>query len=75
MRSIKPVLLEDINHKLDAVLQGIAPLASVPARLSDLENSMGDVKTELKLIRTTLKIHSSQIDKHEVRVTNLEAAS
>ncbi len=47
-------LLEDINGKLDAILEGQAAMASVPSRLASLETNMATVKFDLKTLKTAV---------------------
>jgi hypothetical protein len=54
------VLLEDINHKLKAILEGVAPLATVPNDLAELKDDMREVRSDIKVIKSVIKDQSKQ---------------
>lgn len=66
------VLLEDINHKFDAIMEGQAAMASVPGDIAQLKSDMIEVKTDIKTMKAVLTGHSSQLNDHETRITTLE---
>ncbi|HEX5448314.1 MAG TPA: hypothetical protein VFW90_03905 [Candidatus Saccharimonadales bacterium] len=62
-------LLEDINGKFDAVLNGLQGIREVMARQEDLE----EVKADIKTIKIAVTDTSTQVQDHERRITHLEA--
>lgn len=61
-------LLEDINHKFDAILEGQQSLANVPRKLDDIDERLGRVESDVKAIKAV-------ITNHEGRIIRLETAS
>jgi hypothetical protein len=76
------ILSEDMNHKLDAILEGIAPLASVPSDIASLKSDVSTIKDDLRVVKAAIKDlsgsdHSkeTQLEDHELRITTLEQAA
>ena len=65
-------LLEAMDSKLDAILEGQASLAEVPRRLDNLERDMFEVKGDLKAIKTAVRDEFKDLKQ---RVTTIEQAS
>ncbi len=55
------ILLKDINHKLDAILEGQAAMAHVPLQIERLQIDMTEVKGDMRVIKIVLKDHSKDI--------------
>lgn len=72
MSDLDNILLEDINHKFDAILEGQAAMAHVPGDVAQLKADMFEVKADVKTIKAVITSHSSQLDDHEDRITKLE---
>ena len=70
------VMLEDINHKLAAIMEGQKAMAGVPSAITRLEDDMTDVKTRLATMQAAMKDEGKEqrtkIDNHEGRLTMLE---
>jgi hypothetical protein len=64
-------LLEDMDRKLDIILEVQAGMSSVPERLTNLEASMDEVKADVKVIKSALK---HQTKEFRTRLTALEPA-
>ena len=62
------ILLEDMNHKLDAILEGQAAMGGVPGDITQLKDDMFEVKGDIKAIKAI-------VINHEGRVTKLEKAT
>jgi peptidoglycan hydrolase CwlO-like protein len=74
-------LLEDINHKLDAIMEGQQAMASLPGDVAQLKEDMSDVKNDLEAIKAVAREHSELLSEHTLsllghdrRLTRLEAA-
>jgi septal ring factor EnvC (AmiA/AmiB activator) len=65
-------LLEEMNDRLKALLEGQQALAMVPSNIARLQTDMTEVKGDIRIIKATLKIHSTDINGHEKRITHLE---
>jgi len=68
------VLLEDINGKFDAVLDGISGIRervdNLPAR-----DEFNDVKDDIRTIKSAVKGTNKRLEDHEKRITKLETAA
>jgi septal ring factor EnvC (AmiA/AmiB activator) len=83
------ILLEDIDHKLDAILEGQQAMGSVPRQIDEIDTRLRGVESDVKTIKLVLKDHSGQIAEvksdvkairtavtnHDQRVTKLEKAA
>ena len=54
------VLLEDIDDKLKAILEGVAPLAHVPGQLSEIDSRLRNVESDIKVIKAVIRDQSKQ---------------
>jgi hypothetical protein len=54
------VLLEDIDHKLQAVLEGQASMADVPGQISEIDSRLRNVELDVKVIKAVIKDQSKQ---------------
>lgn len=67
-------LLEDINSKFDRVIEAVDQVRQdvrATAKQSDLE----DVKSDVKVVKAAVTDVSTQVNKHDQRLSNLEASS
>ena len=68
------VLLEDINGKFDAVLDGISGIRervdNLPAR-----DEFNVVKDDIRTIKLAVKGTNKRLEDHEKRITKLETAA
>ena len=62
------ILLEDINHKLDAILEVQQAMWSVPGDIATLKSDMIVVKGDIKVIKAV-------VTNHDKRITKLEKSS
>ncbi len=73
-RDYTGVLLEDMNSKMDAVVEAVGQINDqikvLPAMQADLE----EVKADVKTIKSVAGGHSGQLTDHEERLSVLEAA-
>lgn len=52
------VLLEDMNDKLDVILEGQQSLAHVPAKLEEIDTRLSNVEFDVKVIKLAVKHQS-----------------
>ena len=58
------VLLEDIDHKLDAIMEGQQAMAHVPAKISRIEERLDGIESELVAIKAVARDHSELLSNH-----------
>jgi hypothetical protein len=68
------VLLEDIDYKLAAILEGQTAMAHVPNDLAELKDDIREVKSDIKVIKSVLTGHFGELGTLDARVTKLERA-
>lgn len=74
------VLLEDINHKFDFIVESLAGMATaqqlqaVDDRLVRVENNVKIMKKVLREHSRELQYHGGRLNNHEKRITKLETA-
>ena len=68
-------LLEDIQHKLAAILEGQQSLDHVPRELTELRADMADVKTDVKAIKAAVTDQGADMKDLKSRVATLEKAA
>ncbi len=59
------VLLEDMNHKLDAILDGQQAMGGVPRQIEEIDTRLRGVAIDVKAIKAV-------VTNHEQRITKLE---
>ncbi len=69
------ILLEDINHKFDAILEGQTAMAHVPGQLHEIDTRLKNVESDVKIIKTAATDQSRRLDNHEQRITRLEQSA
>jgi hypothetical protein len=68
-------LLEIMNDRLAAILEGQAALASVPGAIQEIKEQLTEVKSDIKVIKAAVTDQSTELKDHESRITSLEACS
>ena len=75
------ILLEDINHKLDALLEGQIPLAPMARKIDNIDERLIRVENDMQVVKKVLREHSRElkhisgrVDNHHKRITKLETA-
>jgi len=68
------ILLEDINHKFDVILEGQVAMAHIPGDVAELKADMKDVKADIKIIKLAYNEQSKDHQHLAKRVTKLEQA-
>jgi hypothetical protein len=76
------ILSEDMNSKLDAILEGIGPLSSVPVKLDKIDERLEHIESDAKAVKASIKDLShtghgqtEQLNDYELRITTLEQAA
>jgi hypothetical protein len=59
------ILLEDMNHKLDAILEGQQAMGSVPGDIAQLKDDVIVVKGDVKAIKAVVTNHEQRINRLE----------
>ncbi|MGI9027660.1 MAG: hypothetical protein ACR2FM_02335 [Candidatus Saccharimonadales bacterium] len=65
-------LLEDVNDKLDALLEWQQPLTQISRDITELKDDMREVKQDISVMKAVLTSQSGQLHNHERRITTLE---
>ncbi|MGC1176588.1 MAG: hypothetical protein WA843_00815 [Candidatus Saccharimonadales bacterium] len=68
MSDYDAILLEDINHKLDAILEGQQAMGGVPRQIEDIDTRLGNVESDVKAIKAVVTHHDRHINKLEKAV-------
>jgi hypothetical protein len=68
------VLLEDMNHKFDLLLEAIAPLKDMQKDIFALKEDLEEVKQDVKVVKAAVTDLSKQVHGHERRFTKLKTA-
>lgn len=68
------ILLEDIQSKFDAIIEGQAAMAYVPAKLESIDDRLISIESEVKAIRMAVTDHDGLLKNHEFRIIKLETA-
>jgi|GEM_PF-1827328 len=73
------VLLEDIDHKLDALLEGQTLLAPMSRKLDNVDERLTRLEADVKVIKKVVtdesrvtRQHTKRLNNHETRITDLE---
>ena len=64
-------LLEDIDHKLDLVLEAQAALTGVPQKINDIYQRLTGVEANVQVIKKVVTEHSRQL----LDITTLDQSS
>ena len=65
------VVLEDINSKIDAIMEIVIPLAALPARLDRLESKVDMMAADIKVIKLVVGQHTEEIAELKRRTAHL----
>lgn len=65
-------LLEEIREMFKAIQEGQDAMAAVPSQIASIEENIVVIKSEIEAIKAVVRIHSKDIDNHEVQITKLE---
>ncbi|HSX46183.1 MAG TPA: hypothetical protein VLG27_04255 [Candidatus Saccharimonadia bacterium] len=66
-------LLEEIDSKIDMVLEGQADLAGVPVRLQNIEGHLENVEDEIKAIKAAIKDQGRELKEHGRRLGSIDS--
>jgi chromosome segregation ATPase len=67
-------LLEEIRDQNKAILEGLQPLPKIAKDIGKLQEDVETLKNDMQAVKAIAKDHSHQLDGHEDRLTQLEAA-
>lgn len=68
-------MLEDIDHKFDAIMEGQQSLAHVPGQLENIEKRLDRMEVKSDAFEVWLKDHDKVIRSHDKRLVRLESAA
>ena len=68
------VLLEDMNHKFDVILEYLKPLSGLPAKVDRIDERLERVESDVKVVKVVLKDHSKDIAELSVDVKTIKLA-
>lgn len=68
------VILEDVNSKLDLILEALMPLTVLPKEVRVVREELEDINNKFDVSVIVIKDHSHQLSNHETRIVNLESA-
>ena len=66
------VLLEDINHKFDVIVEYLAPLAKLPRKVDQIDERLQRVESDVKVIKRVVTDQGKDHKQLEGRVATLE---
>ncbi|HLC91526.1 MAG TPA: hypothetical protein VJC09_00580 [Candidatus Saccharimonadales bacterium] len=69
------VVLEEINDKLERILEATDTLKDVPADIRDIKERLVTVESDVKTIKAVVTDQSQNLKTHEIRITHLEQAA
>lgn len=61
MKNDVHIMLEALDHKIDLVLEIVAPLAQLPERVDRLETSMGEMRGKMNAVQLAVKDTNSEL--------------
>ena len=67
-------VLEDVQNKFDAILEGQAAMAPIPAKIEAIEERLTTIESDVKIIKLSVSDHENILKNHEVRIVNLKVA-
>jgi len=68
------ILLEDIQSKFDAIIEGQVAMAYVPAKLESIDNRLTSIESDVKIIKLSVSDHENILKNQEVRIAELGIA-
>ena len=73
------VLLEDMNHKLDILLEGFSLIAPMSRKLDNVDERLTRLEEKVDVITQVVthesqvtRTHAKRLNNHETRITDLE---
>ncbi len=67
------ILLEDIQHKFELILEIVQPLTSLPQQFQLLDERLIVVESDVKIIKTIVSEHSKILMKHDQDITEIKS--
>ncbi len=68
-------LLEDINHKFDAIMEGQQAMAHLPQKVDQIDDRLQRVESDVTVIKRAVTYQGKDHGALEKRVTKLEGAA
>ncbi len=68
------LLAEELKAQRTQILEALGGLKDVPQRLSNIEQKLDEVNTNVMAIKAVVKEHNTELADHEQRITVLETA-
>ena len=68
----RDVLLEDMNGKIDTILEIVVPMRQELTAVKRIVEDIPEIKADIQTIKHVLKITNDQVRDHETRITKLE---
>lgn len=69
------VILEEINDKLERILEATDTLKDVPSDIRDIKERLITVESNVKTVKAVVTDQNSDLKNHEIRITQLEQAA
>ena len=68
------VILEEIRDQNKAVLEAVGDIQKQVAELPTIRKDLGELTDDMKIVKAAVSDQSKQLQDHERRIGNLEAA-
>ncbi len=66
------VVLEDIQGKINLILEAVEPIPKMQDKLDATFEEVGNIRVDLAVMKETVKEHSQSISTHDQRIRVLE---
>lgn len=66
------VLVEDMNHKFDVIMEYLKPLQTLPQQVKDLTERVDVMAGDIHIMKAVLTDQSRTLNNHENRIVHLE---
>ena len=73
-RDYMAILLEDMNHKFDIIMEAIQPLPTLLRDMAVLKTDVDDIKADIKIIKAAVTDHSKILLRHDREIARLNGA-
>jgi hypothetical protein len=68
------IILEDINGKLDLVLEAVAPIKGLQSDMGTVKEDIAELKADVKVVKAVVTSQSHSMNDYDKRIARLEAA-
>ena len=66
------IVLEDIQDKINLILEAVEPIPKMQDKLEATFEEVGNVRVDLEVMKETIKAHSESINTQDQRIRALE---